>query len=160
MTSVHDVAAYILKQKSSMSAMKLQKLVYYSQAWSLVWDDRPLFEDPIQAWANGPVVPELFKFHKGEFKVSVWPTGNPENLDEKAKATINDVLDSYGELSAHQLSHLTHSEEPWRKARGNIHSTDPSNEVITLDVIADFYSAISLDSNAKPVDELDWSTWN
>ncbi|WP_307850044.1 MULTISPECIES: type II toxin-antitoxin system antitoxin SocA domain-containing protein [unclassified Saccharopolyspora] len=42
-----------------MTAMKLQKLVYYSQAWHLVWDERPLFDEPVQAWANGPVVPDL-----------------------------------------------------------------------------------------------------
>ncbi len=42
-----DVATYILDREGEMSAMKLQKLVYYSQAWSLVWDDRPLFDDRI-----------------------------------------------------------------------------------------------------------------
>jgi uncharacterized phage-associated protein len=57
MVSVDDVAAYILEQRGPMSAMKLQKLVYYSQAWSLVWEDRPLFREEIQAWASGPVVP-------------------------------------------------------------------------------------------------------
>ena len=51
---VFDVAAYILEQKGSMTTMKLQKLVYYSQAWSLVWDEKPLFEEAIEAWANGP----------------------------------------------------------------------------------------------------------
>jgi len=49
--SVHDVAAYILKKQGEMSAMKLQKLVYYSQAWSLVWDEKPLFRAQIEAWA-------------------------------------------------------------------------------------------------------------
>jgi hypothetical protein len=53
--TVFDVAAYILEKKGEMSAWRLQKLVYYSQAWSLVWDERPLFDEPIQAWANGPV---------------------------------------------------------------------------------------------------------
>ena len=53
-----------------MSAMKLQKLIYYSQAWSLVWDDEPLFPERIEAWINGPVVPELYERHKGEFKVT------------------------------------------------------------------------------------------
>ena len=58
--SVHDVAAYILKKQGEMSAMKLQKLVYYSQAWSLVWDEKPLFRAQIEAWANGPVVRSLY----------------------------------------------------------------------------------------------------
>ena len=41
--SVHDVAAYILQKHGPMTTMKLQKLVYYAQAWGLVWDDCPLF---------------------------------------------------------------------------------------------------------------------
>jgi uncharacterized phage-associated protein len=59
MASAHDVAAYILSRQGRMTAMKLQKLVYYSQAWSVVWDERPLFPEKIEAWANGPVVRDL-----------------------------------------------------------------------------------------------------
>ena len=47
--------------------MKLQKLVYYCQAWSLVWDDMPLFESRIEAWANGPVVLDLYYRHRGQY---------------------------------------------------------------------------------------------
>ena len=67
--SALDVAAYILKRAGAMSTMKLQKLVYYSQAWSLVWDEEALFKDKICAWANGPVVPALFAAHKGKYRV-------------------------------------------------------------------------------------------
>ncbi len=42
MATVFDVAAYILENTGSISTMKLQKLCYYSQAWSLVWDDKPI----------------------------------------------------------------------------------------------------------------------
>ncbi len=64
---VFDVAAYILEKKGIMSTMKLQKLVYYSQAWSMVWDEKPLFEENIEAWANGPVVRDLFYYHRGRY---------------------------------------------------------------------------------------------
>ena len=59
MASVFDVAAYILERQGPMTTWKLQKLVYYSQAWSLVWDDDVLFPEEIEACANGPVVREL-----------------------------------------------------------------------------------------------------
>lgn len=59
MASVYDVATYILEKQGAMTTWKLQKLVYYSQAWSLVWDDDVLFPEEIEAWANGPVVREL-----------------------------------------------------------------------------------------------------
>ena len=53
-----------------MTAMKLEKLVYYSQAWSLAWDGEPLFNDDFQAWANGPVCPTLFYSHQGHYVVA------------------------------------------------------------------------------------------
>ena len=59
--SVLDVAASILKHQGAMTTWKLQKLCYYSQAWSLVWDDEPLFTEKIEAWANGPVIPDLYQ---------------------------------------------------------------------------------------------------
>jgi len=55
--TVIDVSRYILERMGEMTAMKLQKLCYYAQAWSLVWDERPLFDERIEAWANGPVCP-------------------------------------------------------------------------------------------------------
>ena len=60
MAKVKDVAQYILEKQGDMTTIKLQKLVYYCQAWALVWTEAPLFEEKIEAWANGPVTPELF----------------------------------------------------------------------------------------------------
>ena len=68
MTSVFDIAKYILEKYESLPTMKLQKLVYYSQAWSLAWDNEPLFYEEIKAWANGPVVEELYELLKGKFE--------------------------------------------------------------------------------------------
>ena len=70
MNTVFDVAVYILRKTGPISAMKLQKLVYYSQAWSLAWDESPLFINKIQAWTSGPVVRELYDVHRGMFTVS------------------------------------------------------------------------------------------
>ena len=47
--------------------MKLQKLLYYCQAWALVWDDKPLFKEKIEAWISGPVVRTLYNTHRGKF---------------------------------------------------------------------------------------------
>jgi uncharacterized phage-associated protein len=49
MATAHDVAAYILRGQGEMTAMKLEKLVYYAQAWSLVWDEEPLFKERVEA---------------------------------------------------------------------------------------------------------------
>jgi uncharacterized phage-associated protein len=69
MAAVLDVAQFILRRHGPMSAMKLQKLVCYSQAWSLVWDEKRLFPARIEAWANGPVVTKLYQAHRGQFRV-------------------------------------------------------------------------------------------
>lgn len=65
----------------------LQKLVYYSQAWHLVWEERRLFEEPIEAWVNGPVVRELYRRHRGLWQVDASTSlgGNPDALDTDQK---------------------------------------------------------------------------
>ena len=58
--TIIDVANYILDKMGELTTMKLQKLTYYCQAWSLAWDEKPLFEDDFEAWANGPVSRKLY----------------------------------------------------------------------------------------------------
>ena len=87
MANVFDTAKYILEQSGPMSTMKLQKLCYYSQAWSLVWDDSPLFEEDFQAWANGPVCTKLFFKTQGKYSASASDeTGGDGDLSENQKA--------------------------------------------------------------------------
>ena len=66
-----DVGQYIVdcfrNQNKSITTLKLQKLVYYSQSWSLVWDDAPLFEEDFEAWVNGPVAVSLFHALQGYY---------------------------------------------------------------------------------------------
>lgn len=143
MVTAHDVAAYIVKKIGPLSAMKLQKLVYYSQAWSLVWDDRPLFDEPIEAWAFGPVVPALFDMHRGQFSVSSWPQGNPEALEDDSRETIDLVLDYYGKQNAQQLSDLTHREAPWRDARQGLSDSERGKCPISLELMMEYYSNIA-----------------
>lgn len=142
MANVFDVAAYILKKKKAVTSMKLQKLVYYSQAWSLVWDERPLFEESIEAWANGPVCPALYSSHKGEFMISCEPEGDPANLTKDERETVQAVLRDYGDKSAHWLSALTHDEAPWLDARAGIPDGQRGNSKITLGAMSDYYGNI------------------
>lgn len=142
---VNDVATFILRERGPMSAMKLQKLVYYSQAWSLVWDERPLFDEPIQAWANGPVVPALYARHRGKFQVSADDIGGDANgLNEVERETVGIVLSFYGDKPAQWLSDLTHMEAPWRDARERAGVRDGAacSEVITLAEMGEYYSSL------------------
>ncbi len=142
MANAHDVAAYILARKGAMTAMKLQKLVYYSQAWSLVWDETQLFPELIEAWANGPVVRELYELHRGQFMLDKWPSGATRNLTENEKDTINHVLEYYGDKASQWLSDLTHREDPWRKARQGLPMGVRGNEEITHAAMAEYYESL------------------
>jgi len=125
-----------------MTAMKLQKLVYYSQAWGLVWDEEPLFHETIRAWANGPVVRELYDVHKGQFRVSENNHGNPGALDDDQRATVDSILKFYGVMSSQQLSDLTHREDPWRDAREGLEPGERGNREITHESMAEYYGSL------------------
>ncbi len=143
MVNVFDVAAFILSKQGPMTAMKLQKLVYYSQAWSLVWDEEPLFNERIEAWANGPVVPQLYEAHRDMFKVDVQDIkGNPEALNDTQKETIDVVLKDYGPKSSQWLSDLTHLEEPWRNARKGLANGERGHREIRWAAMAEYYSSL------------------
>lgn len=144
MANVFDVAVYVLENIGESSAMKLQKLAYYSQAWSLVWDEEELFSEDFEAWANGPVVRNLYNKHRGMFKVDadVFPEGDSGNLTDNQKDTIDKVLEFYGDKTAQWLSNLTHKESPWKEARSTLEPMDNCSEIITKASIAEYYSAL------------------
>jgi uncharacterized phage-associated protein len=158
--TAHDVAAYILAIRGPMSAMKLQKLLYYSQAWHLVWDEQPLFPEQIEAWASGPVVAELYPLHQGQFLISEWPAGDPDRLNAAERESVDVVLDSYGDLDGRRLSHLLHAEAPWSEARAGLHPTDRSDRVITPAAMYEYYGSLDAAEESIPIDELTWEGWS
>jgi uncharacterized phage-associated protein len=119
MVTAHDVAHYMLRRRA-MTAMKLQKLLYYAQGWHLALTGHKLFREPIQAWANGPVVRDIYDVHRGSFGLSAWPLGDEASLTDAEKTTVDLVLDTYGRKDARWLSELTHTEEPWNRARSGL----------------------------------------
>jgi uncharacterized phage-associated protein len=142
MATAHDVAAYILRECGPMSAIKLQKLVYYSQAWHLVWEDKPLFADRIEAWANGPVVPNLYREHRGRFMINAWSKGDANKLTPGEKTSVDSVVGFYGDKDAFWLSELTHREPPWREAREGVPPGVRSSREISKAAMAEFYGSL------------------
>jgi uncharacterized phage-associated protein len=142
MAKAHDVAAYIISKLRSVDAMKLQKLLYYSQAWSLVWDGRPMFSSRIEAWANGPVVREVFKAYQGKYKVSKAKFGDPGALKDVERETIDAVLKFYGSKTGFYLSELTHRERPWMEARKGLAPGEMGDREITKAAMLDYYGSL------------------
>lgn len=150
MASVFDVATYILAKARPMTAMKLQKLVYYAQAWSLVWDEKPLFRNAIEAWANGPVVRALYAVHRKKFKVNRQDfSGDPKNLTPEEKETVDAVISFYGGKSSQWLSDLTHAEAPWREARSGLKPGQRGRVIITHAAMHEYYGGLSKQSRAE-----------
>ncbi|MCA9225272.1 MAG: DUF4065 domain-containing protein [Planctomycetales bacterium] len=144
MISAFDVAKYILERKGPMTHMKLQKLVYYSQAWSLVWDECQLFENRIEAWANGPVIPDLYAALRQKFLVagSDLPKGSSRRLSVRQQETVDAVLAYYGDKPSQWLSDLTHMEAPWLCARQGLPARARSSQEITLADMAEYYGSL------------------
>lgn len=144
MATIFDVAKYITESMGEISAMKLQKLMYYSQAWNLVWEEEPLFTNDFQAWANGPVLPSLYARHRGQFKVdaTLFADGDSNALTAEQRANIDKVLGFYGEQTAQWLSNLTHQENPWLHARGELSAGALSEAIIRKADIHEYYSSL------------------
>jgi uncharacterized phage-associated protein len=140
--SVFDVAQYILYKRGPLSAIKLQKLIYYCQAWHLVWEDDILFSERIEAWNTGPIVPDLYQEHKGSFRVSSIPRGDTSTLTELEKDVIERVLKFYGDKDSQWLSDLTHMEAPWKLARIGFSGGDCCQNEITTESMNEYYSAL------------------
>lgn len=139
MAGVDDVAAAVLAGAGPMTAKKLEKLVYYSQAWHLAWHQRPLFAETIEAWAQGPVVRHLYDQHRKQYQVRDWSAGDGRRLTEDERRTVDWVVDKYDRFTAEALSRMTHNDIPWRVARSGLAEGARSEEPISHDSMASFY---------------------
>lgn len=144
MVSVFDVAKYILHECGKMSTWKLQKLCYYAQAWQLAWTGNELFSEDFEAWANGPVCPELFREHKGKFVIeeSELEKGSAEALSEDEKESVDIVLKGYGDRDPYDLREQSHSEPPWKDARQGLPDGAKSNALISKSSIGEYYGSL------------------
>lgn len=124
--------------------MKLEKEVYYCQAWSLAWDELPLFNEDFQTWASGPVCPELFEKHKGLFIVDETLFSDIPDYDfnQCERETMDTVLEYYGDKEPQWLSELTHKEAPWKNARGNLLEGVRCQNIITKESIGEYYGSL------------------
>lgn len=136
-----DIASYILSEKGRLSGYQLQKLLYYSQAWCLVTQDRPLFAEQVRAWEHSPVVYEVAHAHRGRRTVVASDIdGNPQALSAEDQAIVEAALESYSQLSGDELEALSHSEEPWAKVYNG--QTGLALAVISQESMRDYYASL------------------
>ncbi len=142
----YDVGRYFLylasQEKEPITNKKLQKLVYYAQAWSLVLKNKKLFNEPIEAWVHGPAVRGLYVQYKKFGFAPIQEEIKPDTIkiSGKTKRFLDTIWRAYGKLDAGYLEMLTHSEEPWREARKGLQHHESSGNEISLRVMKNYYS--------------------
>lgn len=143
-----DVAQYLLLKASTeageaakASNLKIQKLLYYVQGFSLVLLGRPAFEDEMEAWMHGPVVPEVYHALKDHGSNDIKPDVKDARetcVDEELAELIDEVFSVYAKHSAWHLRNLTHEEDPWL----NRYAKDRQSEKITHDDLIAFFPSL------------------
>ncbi len=146
--TIFDVAKYFINKsddESPMTPLKLQKLCYYAQAWSLVWEKEPLFDDDFAAWIHGPANYSLFKRYQGRRYINC--DGEEDKFDsskfsEDQLETLEVVWDTYGKYTGDYLEQLTHEEDPWIITRGKLSPGDNCTKIITKELIQNYYTEV------------------
>jgi uncharacterized phage-associated protein len=111
-----EVAKYIIKSLP-VDNLKLQKLLYYSQAVHLVLNDKALlFPEPIEAWDYGPVVPLVYRKYKSCGFDILSTVDKPVSLKINEIRSVDMALACFGEMSGPALINQTHGEPPWKDA--------------------------------------------
>ena len=143
-----DVARYLIRLASHeeepdpLTHLRLQKLLYYVQGWSLAQRGCPMFEDRIEAWAHGPVVPAVYHTFK-DFGFSFIPDNEDpiEGLSEEESGFIVSVWEAYKGYSASSLRQMTHDEPTWLDARQGLDPAERCEAEITHEAMRTFFSS-------------------
>ena len=141
MLTCMEVAKYLLSKTDEeagdvISNLKLQKLVYYVQGFSLAMNNRPMFEEDIYAWQHGPVVPSLYHAFKdnGAFGIPKPVDFDASTIPAEDRELMDEVYDVYGQFSAWKLRNMTHEEAPWKNTK--------VNEIIPKDAMKNFFKGL------------------
>jgi uncharacterized phage-associated protein len=151
--SIHAVADYLLaymrERGDLVTHLKLQKLVYYAQAWFLAMHNEELFADDCEAWVHGPVYPALYN----RFRDYAWKPilDAPDEqtfateiaLPFNVKEHLHEIVDVFGGESANTLERMTHREMPWIKARKGLPEDASSTEIILKSDMHVFYQHLA-----------------
>lgn len=149
MFTANQVADWFLARTDTesgdtISHLKLQKLVYYAQAWHYTVFGNALFIEKTEAWRHGPVVRSIYnRFNHIPVYTQIDVTQlefDVPKFSEDTTKILEEVIEIYGEHSSKYLEDLTHEEDPWIIARGGLADYLYCDEEITLESMKDYYS--------------------
>jgi len=117
------------KNGDLITNLKMQKLLYYAQAWHLVNFNQRLFRDKILAWKLGPVIEGLYQEWK-HFGYSPIKHTNTEReaspFSRPQLKFLEEFFAIYSNLSSTAMVSMTHAEAPWKNAIANGENTEIS----------------------------------
>jgi uncharacterized phage-associated protein len=126
-----------------LTPLKLQKLVYYAQAWHLALKGKPLFDEKIEAWIHGPVVRSVFtRFKKYSWRPIDRAVKQP-SLSGNVKKFLCEIFSVYGGFSAWDLERMTHKETPWLNARVGLAVDQEGTQEISRSDMKEFYGKLA-----------------
>ena len=133
MISIMDAAHYLVylsysEIRASLTPLKIQKILYFAQGWSFVWDDKPLFTEDFEAWQFGPVNKSVYMYFQKYGRGCIpEEEGIPTLCDEDAEETLKSVWRDYSKYSAFELVEMTHLQTPWSEAYKNNNTISATN---------------------------------
>lgn len=133
----------------SLTHLKLQKLLYYAQAWSMVFFEKTLFEEDFQAWSHGPVLPSIWEKYKKFGHENIETDDSDHHLPQNIIELLEEIKEVYGEKSAKYLENLSHSEKPWIEARQTLPLEQRSTTAISKKTMRHFYFELHQNLNAN-----------
>lgn len=125
-----------------LTNLKLQKLLYYSQAWFLALQDKELFAEDFQAWVHGPVLPSQYHRFKDYQWKPILEDISPPIVTTKMSTFLEKIVDVFGSETAVTLELMTHRERPWIQARGDLPADAVSTNVITKKSMHSYYKEL------------------
>lgn len=121
-----------------VSHLKIQKMLYFCQGYYLGLYNKPLFDDKIEAWQHGPVVPSVYAQLKRDNHSYIIPSkaylmddDEISALNAKKKEMIESVFQAKGQYSAWKLRDETHTQSPWIDAYNKAPNTEITQRVLT-----------------------------
>ena len=119
--SALDVAKYVINHEHNedreITNLRLQKLLYFVQAKVLVETGSPCFNDEMEAWDFGPVVPAVYYTYKVFGSLDITSDEASPVLNKVVSSCINNILDYCQDFPTFQLVKITHKQSPWVTAR-------------------------------------------
>ena len=146
--NIFDVANFFLKivdrdSGSTITPLKLQKILYYAQGYYLANYDKPLFKEDFQAWAHGPANEGIYdKYKSCKYNTIPMPKEDLPLMDDELNDFLNDIWQTFGIYDGKYLEEQTHKESPWIEARKGYAPGEKCHEILTKESMKRFFKTV------------------